>query len=298
MTFDTEEDARALAYLATPLGQAGSGRLRYAAAMHFNRTGRMEDAALEAFRIASARDSDDPLAVLQARGLRLDLPPAAPLSGELAIRQLVEEAQRYFADLEGPGVAEMRAGLSRWQSGPVAPAISPPNAVLEAWLPAALDQLRQTHPALARAIEMAKPHLHWLTFDGYPVDQVGAEFARGHAYASIFGAEYGTPIPAVDWDMGLFLIPPHVLYRDHRHAAPELYAPLTGPHGWRFGADLPMTILPAHKPVWNEPFVPHMTKVGPVPFLCMYCWTKDVNAGAEIVQASDWADLEKIRIEA
>lgn len=297
-TSSASEDQRALVQLTTPCGQNGSGRLRYSAAMHFNRKGLMSDAALEVYRTCSPYDAEDPAHLLRARGLEREIPAEPHLSGALAIRLLVEEAERYFAGLNGPGVGEMRAGLSRWQSGPVTPARSPANAVIEKWLPVALDQLRQTHPALAQAIELATPHLHWVTFDGYPIDQVGADFAHGHAFASIFGADPGTTIPAADWDMGLFLIPPHVLYRDHKHQAPELYAPLTGPHGWRFGADQPLTILPAHKPVWNDPFVPHLTKVGPTPFLCMYCWTKDVNAGAEIVPASDWMQLEKLRLEA
>ncbi len=47
--------------------------------------------------------------------------------------------------------------------------------------------------------------------------------------------------------MGLFVIAPHVLYRDHAHAAPELYLPLTGPHGWRF-APGPAQCPPAQCP--------------------------------------------------
>jgi hypothetical protein len=97
--------------------------------------------------------------------------------------------------------------------------------------------------------------------------------------------------------MGLFVIAPQVLYRDHRHRASELYAPLTGPHGWRFGVQRPLRTLPAHRPVWNEPFAPHLTKVGPTPFLCLYAWTRDVNAGAEILPATDWSALETLRLE-
>ncbi len=294
----TPEDQRALAQLTTPCGQDGSGRLRYSAAMHFNRKGMLSDAALEAYRMCSPYDAEDPAGLLRSNGLEREIPKVSDLPGDMAIRLLVEEVERYFAGMNTPGIAEVRAGLSRWQSAPVTPARSPANAVIEKWLPFALDQLGKTHPALARAISLANPHLHWLTFDGYPVEEVGAEFATGHAYASIFGEEAGANIPAVDWDMGLFLIPPDVLYRDHKHQAPELYAPLTGPHGWRFGADRPLTILPAHKPVWNDAFVPHLTKVGPVPFLCLYCWTKDVHAGAEIVPASDWDALENLRLKA
>jgi hypothetical protein len=59
-----------------------------------------------------------------------------------------------------------------------------------------------------------------------------------------------------------------------------------------------MTILPAHRPVWNEPFAPHMTKVGATPFLCLYAWTRDVNDPAEILPATDWSDLQSLKLEA
>jgi hypothetical protein len=290
------EESRVLAQLWAPLGQPGSGRLRYAAAMHFYNGGRLPAEVLEVYRICSPKDGEDPEALLRARGLTVALPrPAAP-GGDLAIRLLVEEADRYFAGLAGPGVAEVRAGLAAWRGGPVRAQAKPSDPVVDRWMPEALEQLAAARPALAAAIAAAVPHLHWLTFDGYPVEEVGAGFARGHAYASVMGEE--AAIAAADWELGLFLIPPHVLYRDHRHRAPELYAPLTGPHGWRFGPDRPLAIRPAHRPIWNDPFVPHLTKVGPVPFLCFYVWTRDVNAGAEIVPASDWADLEDLRLEA
>lgn len=290
------DEQRALAHLWTPLGQPGSGRLRYTAAMYFNRLGRLSDAALEVYRICSPKDSEDPEMLLKARGLRHGLPRPDMLSGELAIRLLVEEVGRYFATLSGPGVAEVRAGIAAWQGGPARTRSKPVHAVVEQWMASALDQLRQTHPALTSAIEAAVAHLPWLAYDGYPAEEIGADFAAGHAYAPIIGED--AAIPAVDWDMGLFLIAPHVLYRDHRHQAPELYAPLTGPHGWRFGPDRPLTVLPAHRAVWNDPFVPHLTKVGPTPFLCIYAWTKDVNTAAAVVAASDWATLERLTLEA
>ena len=296
MEFATSsEDETAHAHLCAPLGQPGAGRLRYAAAMHLYGLGQMSDAALEVYRICSPLDGEDPAALLRARGLAREVPVPQPLSGDLAIRLLVDEADRYFSALSGPGIAEIRAGLSVWRSGPVTPLPASANAVAERWMPEALADLSVTHPALSAAILAAMPHLKWITYDGYPIDEVGVAFSTGHAYVSIMGED--SVIPAVDWDFGIFLISPHVLYRDHRHMAPELYAPLTGPHGWRFGTELPLKILPAHQPVWNDSFVTHLTKVGPTPFLCLYVWTRDVNPVAEIVPAADWAELETLRLE-
>jgi hypothetical protein len=88
---------------------------------------------------------------------------------------------------------------------------------------------------------------------------------------------------ADDFDLGLFVIGPDILYRDHHHAAPELYAPLTGPHGWRFLPDKTFHTKPADEPVWNEPWAPHATLTGPTPFLCIFGWTRDVNIPAKVI---------------
>ncbi|MCB1386384.1 MAG: hypothetical protein KDJ80_10655 [Nitratireductor sp.] len=62
-----DEDERQLALLATPLGRAGSGMTRYAAAMYFHRSGRLDDDLLEAYRICCKLDHEDVLAVLKSR---------------------------------------------------------------------------------------------------------------------------------------------------------------------------------------------------------------------------------------
>ena len=279
--------------LAIPLGQPGSGRLRYSAAMAQYQLGRLSAEALEVFRICSPRDGEDPAGLLAARGLLGDLLAAPPLEPAASIRLLIDEADRYLSTLPGPGVAEVRAGIAAARGGAVAVRAGS-NDVVDAHLAEALVQVAQTHPALAATIAGAASHLKWITYDGYPPDQIGEAFCTGHAYASIIGED--AAVPAVDFDLGLFLIAPHVLYRDHCHKAPELYAPLTGPHGWRFGPERPLIVKPAHDPVWNEPYAPHLTKVGPVPFLCLFGWPRDVAEVARVIPAPDWAELEALRL--
>jgi hypothetical protein len=292
-----DDDARQLRLLRSPLGLPGSGRLRYGAAMHFAAAGRIGPAVLEAFRVASASDRADPRQVLAERHLSCDLLDGGAGPDPVgAIAWLVDEIDRYLATLPGPGVAEVRQGLARWRGGPVTAAARAPNAVRDAWLAPALTQVAETEPGLAAAIAAAAPALGWITYDLYPPAEIGADFGRGHAYCSILGAE--ASVPAQDYDLGLFLIAPHVLYRDHCHPAPELYAPLTGPHGWRFAPGAPLVVKAAHEPVWNEPLRPHMTKVGPNPFLCIFGWTRDVLAPARVIAADDWPALERLRLQA
>ena len=212
------------------------------------------------------------------------------------VRALVDEADRYLSMLPGPGVADVRAGVAEWRAGPVTPAgAAAANPVVSDHLPAALASLGRDHPALARAIAEAAPALDWVSYDRYPPAAIGAAFAAGHAYARIIGD--GAAIAARDFDLGLFLIAPHVLYRDHHHPAPELYAPLTGPHGWRFAPGAPLLVKDAHEPVWNPPDRPHAMKVGPVPFLCLYGWTRNVDLPARVIPADDWRELEESRLE-
>jgi hypothetical protein len=253
--------------------------------------GLIREQALEVYRISSPLDAQDPAMLLRDRGL-LPLPISrTPASTRLAV--LLSEADRYLSRLAGAGAAEVRLGLAR------AVAIAEPrrqdaNAVVEAWLGSALGRLGATHPALALAIAAAAPHLGWITYDRYPPEDIGATFAKGHAFASLVGE--GAPYSAGDFDFGLFLIAPHVLYRDHAHPAPELYAPLTGPHHWRFEPGAALVRKDAHEPVWNDADAPHLTKVGSVPFLCFYGWTRDVHFPARVIPADDWAALEARQI--
>lgn len=281
----------ALRLIHTPLGQRGSGRVRYGAAMALHARGELSEAALEVYRICSPLDAQDPVPMLAERRLAPPLP--APPPGTAALRHLLEEADSYLAGLPGEGPTEVRLRLARGvaSANPPAPAAHP---VVEAHLGDALGLLERTHPALALAIAAAAPHLPWTTYDLYPPALIGETFARSHAFASLVGGD--APFQAEDFDFGIFLIAPHVLYRDHRHLAPELYAPLTGPHGWRFAPGAPLVVKTAHEPVWNDPNQPHLTKVGPNPFLCFFGWTADVNAPAEVVPAPDWAELEALRL--
>jgi hypothetical protein len=274
-----------------PLGLPGSGRVRYGAAMALYQAGLIGPGELEVYREAAAFDARDPAVMLAERGLRPV--PAGLDTPVIALRDLFERACLYLNGLEHPGHAEVRAGLARVSGAPQLPEPGS-NPVVERWLGPALAAIDSGHRALAAAIAAAAPHLAWVTYDRYPSEEIGEAFPAGHAFASIMGE--GSPFAATDFDLGLFLIAPHVLYRDRKHAAPELYAPLTGPHGWRLGPGTPLKVLPAHRPVWNPSYQPHMTKVGAVPFLCLFVWTRDVNEAAQVLPAADWPELEAMRL--
>lgn len=273
-------------HLEAALGLPGSGRVRYGAAMELWRQGLISAEVQEVYRIASAHDGIDPRILLRQEGL----PEPAQSAPQTPLCALYAAARTYLLALDHAGAAEVRAGLPE-NPGAEQAMRSHGNAVVEQWLPDALAALAQTHPPLAAAIGAAATVLDWITYDLYPPDRIGPFFAKGHAFVSILGE--ASPFAASDFELGLFLIAPGVLYRDHRHPAPELYAPLTGPHGWRFGPGKPLMSKPAHDPVWNPAHQPHLTRVGSVPFLCLFVWTRDVNQPAVVIGADDWAMLEQ-----
>lgn len=208
---------------------------------------------------------------------------------EISIRSLIDTIDHYLAGLSGEpdGVARVRKGIAKFRHRPFNSKPAQPNPSC-GYLDEALAAIDT--PALKDGIEQARPHLNWRTYDLYPRSEIGEFWPKRHAMVSLIGG--GGFIPADDFEFGLFLMAPHTLYRDHFHPAPELYVPMTGPHGWRFGPDSAWVDKPAHAPVWNEPYAVHATWVHDVPFLCLYGWTRDVNAPAKVVPASDWDVIE------
>ena len=150
---------------------------------------------------------------------------------QAAIGRLIEEIDCYLGRLDGSGVTEVREGIEHFGRGPARNGCDPAPPAC-GHLDAALSCVNGADP-LRKAINDAQCALHWVTYDAYPPEMIGRRFPVAHAFASLIGGD--GLLPAADFELGLFLVAPRTLYRDHRHLAPELYVPLTGPHEWRFG---------------------------------------------------------------
>jgi hypothetical protein len=196
----------------------------------------------------------------------------------MSLSDLMRAVETTLAHLPDPAGTAVRARFHHGDAAAVTPRWP---KVVDRYLPAALAA-SGSHHGLAPALEAAARSLHWLSYDAYPADLIGPDFAAGHAFASLIGEE-AAPFPAQDFDLGFFLVAPGLHYRDHRHPAPELYLPMTGPHGWRFDGAGGFAPLPAWVPVWNPPMRVHATQVGSVPFLALYAWTEHAFDPAEIV---------------
>lgn len=212
---------------------------------------------------------------------------------EEAIRMLIAALDDYLTRFDGPGIADVRAGISRFRDGPVQD--KAPNRIKAVdHVETALDWMATHGEApLTGAIRAAMPYLDWRAYDPYPREIIGETYATNHC-ATILIGEHGL-IPAENFDLGLFGFGANILYRDHKHAAPELYAPFTGPNGWRFQPGDALDWRPAHQPVWNEAWAPHAFRSSDIPFLCVYGWTKDVGIPAEMILCDDWAAIEAER---
>jgi hypothetical protein len=205
-----------------------------------------------------------------------------------AIRQLILDIDGHLGGLADVHVRQVKDQLSKFSLGPIR-VLSPDPEPRCGYLDEALSALAGSE-ALGQALALARPHLVWITYDSYPPSDIGPFFRLSHAFAPLIGK--GGHIHADDWELGLFLMAPRLLYRDHHHLAPELYLPLTGPHRWRFGPHQRWQNLAANVPVWNEPWAPHATLTGEVPFLALYVWTRDVDEPAKVVHADDWKEFE------
>jgi len=209
---------------------------------------------------------------------------------ETTINVLVDAIDTYLAVLDGPGIVDVRTAIHAWRSGSFQTVPAHRHSAMGHLQSATDDIAARGRKDLATAISDAASLLRWVPYDSYPRHLIGEAFADAHAFASL--AEYRVSDTPMDFDFGLFIIGPDLLYRDHNHAAPELYAPLTGPHGFRFASGQALSWSPADRPVWNTPFRQHAIKTGPLPFLCIYAWTSDNEAPAQIIVEPDWADLE------
>jgi hypothetical protein len=150
-------------------------------------------------------------------------------------------------------------------------------------LPEAVGAAIMVDSALAAALAGLEDELHWRHTPGYSDAAMGQPgFMDNYAHAEIIGP-HGC-FPGDDFRLGLLLLGPKLHYRDHYHAAPELYWLLTGPSDWKRGAGGFVT-RQAGETIWHRPHVMHATRTHDRPLLALWVWTREVGAAATLVQA-------------
>jgi hypothetical protein len=147
---------------------------------------------------------------------------------------------------------------------------------------------------IASALKIAKKHLVWREDDGKYYQQ-GADLGEGYRNCNLHSLLIGPGACGYehpDFNLGIFMLGPRTLYRDHCHQAPELYLNLADRSGWRLqGGD--WIDYPAGSIIWNEPGELHATRVYKQPFISVFVWLEKVHAPCQVVPMSDWPTLEQ-----
>lgn len=157
----------------------------------------------------------------------------------------------------------------------------------------AISEMPQCLSRLADGLQNAMPQLQWRVDRGVYYDvteDIGDDYRAGNMHCELIGPD-GSAFHHDDFTLGLFLLTPNILYRDHVHQAPEFYLTLMEPTGWRFG-DRDWQEVPSGSVIWNAPETSHAIRVYDIPFLSIYSWTRDVRSKCRVVPRSDWREIE------
>ena len=152
------------------------------------------------------------------------------------------------------------------------------------------------NPALqgiANSLKRAKKHLVWRE-DNNNYYQDGADVGRGYRKCNLHTLLIGPDACGYlqsDFLLGVFMLGPRTFYRDHRHAAPELYLNLSDKSEWRLNAQ-DWQEYPAGSLIWNEAEAIHATRVNDMPFISVFIWLKNVNTPCITFPVDDWGEIE------
>ena len=147
---------------------------------------------------------------------------------------------------------------------------------------------------IASSLKSAKDKLVWREDDGKYYNS-GADLGDGYRHCNLHSLLIGPDACGYhhpDFNLGIFMLGPRILYRDHCHVAPELYLNLSERSGWRLqGGD--WQDYPAGSIIWNESGEIHVTRVYEQPFISVFAWLEQVHSPCQVVPMNDWEAIEK-----
>jgi hypothetical protein len=147
---------------------------------------------------------------------------------------------------------------------------------------------------IARCLKTAKDDMVWRE-DKAQFYPPGADLGEGYTKCNLHTLLIGPDACGLhhpDFRLGIFMLGPRTLYRDHQHDAPELYLSLSEKSGWRFGTR-DWQDYPAGSLIWNAAGDPHATRVYEQPFLSVFAWLENVYSPCNVVHFDDWAEIEQ-----
>ena len=159
------------------------------------------------------------------------------------------------------------------------------NAISQAIDPCVAEVLKNLHACLK--------DLTWRedNFEFYlKGSDLGRRYRESNLHAQIIGPN-GDLFQTDEFMVGFFHLGPWTLYKDHSHAAPELYLNLSDGSEWRFNFGA-WCKLGAGSLVWNPSKQIHATSVFETPFLSVFAWMSDINCLCEVCASNDHNQIE------
>ena len=147
---------------------------------------------------------------------------------------------------------------------------------------------------IANCLKAAKDDLVWREDNALfypPGADLGERYKRCNLHSLLIGPD-ACAHHHPDFSLGIFMLGPRTLYRDHNHDAPELYLNLSDKSGWRFGASCWQDFV-AGSLIWNAAGEPHATRVYAEPFISVFVWLENVNSPCNVIHSYDWPKIEK-----
>ncbi len=146
---------------------------------------------------------------------------------------------------------------------------------------------------IANCLQGAKDDLVWREDNAlfYPP---GADLGEGYKKCNLHTLLIGPDACGhrhPDFSLGIFMLGPRTLYRDHNHDAPELYLNLSEKSGWRFGTR-DWRDFPAGSLIWNAAGETHATRVYNEPFISVFVWLENVHSPCNVINSNDWPKIE------
>ncbi len=206
-----------------------------------------------------------PAAALTGRARFVDHPPFAQAKAAPHAKSPEGEA-----DLLNTATADAARGLLISVRRRLGGVLAPDRADwLHDWPPEPTRAVRPSRLPVLRHLT-ASPELLCLEWrQTYGVAEMGQAFLDNYGWAELIGRR--GPIASMNMLCGFLLLGPKTLYRRHRHAAEELYVPLSGTAEW-FREDGGWHAVPPGGVLHHPPWLPHATRTGAEPLLALYVW--------------------------
>jgi hypothetical protein len=187
---------------------------------------------------------------------------------------LLASTRRLLGSLTAPPLAPFLAEWPRpeslFTSGSAdsgVPRATLPSLPVLQWLPRIACAADVCDAELIAALCRAAPLLEWR--QTYTAGEIGVEFLQNYAWCEILGPK--ALQPSLRIACGFLLLGPHTLYPRHRHAAEEIYLPLSGTAQWQQGDGDWRRRAPGAL-IHHLGEEPHAMRTADAPLLALYLW--------------------------